>query len=45
MRSARVVDWQTPKEPQTAKIIIRVHDDERLELVDEASFLVTTTKR
>jgi hypothetical protein len=38
-----VFTWQTPEEPQTAKISIRVHNAERLELVDEASFLVTTT--
>jgi hypothetical protein len=35
--------WQTPKEPQTAKITVRVRDAEKTDLTDEASFLVIST--
>jgi tetratricopeptide (TPR) repeat protein len=35
--------WQTPKEPQTAKITVRVRDADKPDLTDEASFLVIST--
>ena len=38
-----VFTWQTPKEPQTAKITVRVRDVEKPDWTDEASFLVVST--
>jgi hypothetical protein len=39
-----VLTWNTPKEPQTAKLTIRVHDAEKPALTSEASFTITTTR-
>src|SRR5262249_15295470 len=38
-----VLTWNTPKEPRTEKVTVRVRDLEKPELMAEASFLVITT--
>ena len=38
-----VLTWNTPKEPQTEKVTVRVRDAEKPELTAEASFTITTT--
>ena len=37
--------WNTPLEPQTAKVTIRARDAEKPELTAEGSFTVTTTPK
>lgn len=37
--------WNTPKEPQTAKIAIRVRDAEKPEIANEATFTITTAAK
>jgi tetratricopeptide (TPR) repeat protein len=38
-----VLTWDTPKEPRTEKVAVRVRDLEKPEVNAEASFLITTT--
>ena len=38
-----VLTWNTPKEPRTEKVTVRVRDAEKPELTAEASFTIATT--
>jgi hypothetical protein len=40
-----VLTWNTPKEPQTAKVTVRVSDAEKPEIGNEASITITTTAK
>jgi serine/threonine protein kinase/predicted Zn-dependent protease len=39
-----VFTWNTPREPRTEKVTVRVRDAEKPELTAEASFTITTTQ-